>query len=684
MQKPRILPTIALMLTMARVHGSACVLAVALAACSSGPATGGAFIGPEGGTITVGDVTASFPPGALESRVEITITQTNDAVPAGYVGYSPVYRFGPRGIAFASPVTISIHHTPAARAASVIWSDSAETTWVELPSTDGSGFVSATVMHFSEGVAGGPELDGGASDAGDQDAGLVDAATGGMDGGLHDAGADSAMDGGVPTHDAGADAASADAGPPDTGDANFQPPSCVAGSGGAPGAHGSVTFAEQFGCGSDNFIADFAVDSAGNIYAIGSVRDTIDFGNGVLTCDGTSDDVFLVKFDPSGHALWSHRYGDAAFQDPTGIAVDTSGNVVIAIANYGTVDFGLGPLVSAGSSDVVLAKFDPAGTPIWQQQFGDADGQFPSAMVATPSGGFAVVGMFYGAVSFGGATFSTSTTISSSFVAAFDAAGRHVWSTQFVPVGSLSGNLADDIVSDATGAVTISGSAYPGSGGSGIDFGLGTVSVPSSSSHTYQPYIVHLDPSGHALWSHVYVNCSFDIAIDSLGNVVAFGSTIDTPSDFAGSSYGSAGLLLAKFDTNGATVFSEQFPYVSTTVVGDSTGRAVVLPSGQIDIVGWSNISACLAGGMSCPTSRTDQAYGLFLGQFTAAGAYIAVARFGSPDWVSVEAMHSPNGQIILAGGFRVTTRPGLTLAGQMLTAPPGTEAAVYLASIPP
>ncbi len=120
-------------------RAAAIVLAsIALAACSSRPAPASMLIGPSGGTVAVGEVTLTIPPGALSAPVTITITRTDDAPPTGYIGYSPVYRFEPRGIVFASPVTVSFQHSASARAPRVVWSDSAETTWTDLPSTDAS------------------------------------------------------------------------------------------------------------------------------------------------------------------------------------------------------------------------------------------------------------------------------------------------------------------------------------------------------------------------------------------------------------------------------------------------------------------------------------------------------------------------------------------------------------------
>lgn len=60
-----------------------------------------------------------------------------------------------------------------------------------------------------------------------------------------------------------------------------------------------------------------------------------------------------------GTPLWSKRFGDSAFQAGASVAADKAGNVLLAGSFFGTVDFGNGPLVSAGESDIRVAKFSP-------------------------------------------------------------------------------------------------------------------------------------------------------------------------------------------------------------------------------------------------------------------------------------------------------------------------------------
>ena len=101
------------------------------------------------------------------------------------------------------------------------------------------------------------------------------------------------------------------------------------------------------------------LDGAGNVFITGEFEGSVDFGGGLLTSAGGRD-IFLAKYDTSGTHLWSQRFGDSRGDQGFGVGVDGTGNVFITGWFQGTVDFGGGPLTSAGSFDIFLAKFGDA------------------------------------------------------------------------------------------------------------------------------------------------------------------------------------------------------------------------------------------------------------------------------------------------------------------------------------
>jgi hypothetical protein len=124
-------------------------------------------------------------------------------------------------------------------------------------------------------------------------------------------------------------------------------------------AMGATKWGKRFGLSGDQIGASVAVDSAGDLLLTGQLFGTAEFGGNALTSYGASD-VLLVKLNSAGSHLWSKHFGDVAdLQVGHGIASDAANNILVAGFFEGALDFGGGPLVSAGGSDVFVAKFSP-------------------------------------------------------------------------------------------------------------------------------------------------------------------------------------------------------------------------------------------------------------------------------------------------------------------------------------
>jgi hypothetical protein len=99
-------------------------------------------------------------------------------------------------------------------------------------------------------------------------------------------------------------------------------------------------------------------DADRNMIFSGIAMSTIDWGGGPL--DGDEQDMTLAKLGPAGDHIWSKRFASDAGNLPLGLAVDRStSSVVLTGSQAGSVDYGLGPVVSAGAQDVFVAKFAP-------------------------------------------------------------------------------------------------------------------------------------------------------------------------------------------------------------------------------------------------------------------------------------------------------------------------------------
>jgi chitodextrinase len=108
---------------------------------------------------------------------------------------------------------------------------------------------------------------------------------------------------------------------------------------------GAPVWVRRVGAEADDRAYGVATDAAGNVAVTGSVSNYVDFGNGVVTGTGGSNDAFVAVYAAAdGAHLWSRRFGDAGSETGYAVAVDGAGSVIVVGTFFGTVDFGTGPL----------------------------------------------------------------------------------------------------------------------------------------------------------------------------------------------------------------------------------------------------------------------------------------------------------------------------------------------------
>jgi hypothetical protein len=107
----------------------------------------------------------------------------------------------------------------------------------------------------------------------------------------------------------------------------------------------------------------------------------------------------LARYDPSGILEWSKTFGARAFPDT--LSVVPGGDILLTGHFELSVDFGSGPLVSAGGNDIFAAIFSPDGDPLLSERFGDARQQFLVRGVHDARGLVVLAGSFHGTIDLG-------------------------------------------------------------------------------------------------------------------------------------------------------------------------------------------------------------------------------------------------------------------------------------------
>lgn len=141
---------------------------------------------------------------------------------------------------------------------------------------------------------------------------------------------------------------------------------------------GNVLAANGFGgSGSSSVISAVAVDSAFNIYLVGTVSGA-SFTTPVATLVGTQD-AFVFKLDSSRNVLWTNNFGgSSAYAIGGDIAVEKNGNIFLA-GSFTSANLTNPAFTKIGSADLYGIRMNSSGSIIWSKNFGGASSGFTGA-----------------------------------------------------------------------------------------------------------------------------------------------------------------------------------------------------------------------------------------------------------------------------------------------------------------
>ncbi len=315
---------------------------------------------------------------------------------------------------------------------------------------------------------------------------------------------------------------------------------------------GKLVFAKRFGNNQQDSGARLAIDSANNVVLLGSFQGAVDFGGGPLNSAGGAD-LVVAKFSPTGQHLWSRRYGGILTEDPPyGLAVDTHDNVFVTAVFAGQVDFGTGPIDAYNGVDSVLFKTAADGTTSWVRRIGGNGYERIGGVTTDRLDNVIIAGSFSEVIDFGSGFVTADNRHKDGFVAKYGPDNTLAW------VRRMSGYSPDTgyptgIASDSAGNLTVTG-WFNG----GIDLGSG----PLSCSGQYDGFVGKYAPDGRPLWSirvgGTDSDQSYGIAVDAAGFSVITGS-FRGAADFGGGLRTSAGyqdVFVAKYNPSGSHVWS--------------------------------------------------------------------------------------------------------------------------------
>lgn len=405
---------------------------------------------------------------------------------------------------------------------------------------------------------------------------------------------------------------------------------------GAP-ACGDALWSKGFGDPLGQRATALATDKDGNVIMVGAFDGTVDFGKDIHATAG-GEDIFIVKLAPDGSTLWSRRFGDTLADVAICVTVTPADDIVVGGAFSGTVDFGNGPLTSAGSTDMFLLKLGSGGVTLWSKRFGDAASQSAAAVTVDPAGNVLIAGGFSGVVDFGSSVV-TSAGSNDVFVAKFSPLGMPIWAKSF---GDGSSQSATSVATDAAGNIVLAG---PNTGV--FDFGGGPVGGGVST----DIFVAKLEAGGGGhIWSKGFgdpsVQSVYGAGVDAQGNV-AFGGRYGGSVDFGGGplelAVNGENLYIAKLSPAGDFVFSRAF----VTDFTKHTGGFAVDGMGHILMTGFLSGTADLGFGLVTSDLPSD----LFVMKLDPAGQSVWARVFGADaDQQGRAVAVDPKGHVYVAG----------------------------------
>jgi hypothetical protein len=164
---------------------------------------------------------------------------------------------------------------------------------------------------------------------------------------------------------------------------------------------GTEQWLRSAGGSSDDYGLGICTDNANNVYATGYFRNSMNFGSGVITAAAFADDIFLVKFNSAGTALWSQRAGASSNDRGYAISCDQFNNVYLTGYYFGAATFSTITAATASINAVFVAKYNSAGTIQMVKEAFATGGTEAFGIYCDKKGSIFVSGFLKGTVTFG-------------------------------------------------------------------------------------------------------------------------------------------------------------------------------------------------------------------------------------------------------------------------------------------
>lgn len=385
-----------------------------------------------------------------------------------------------------------------------------------------------------------------------------------------------------------------------------------------------------------------ATDANNNVFVTGFYRSaTIAFGSFTLTNadpSGSTDDVFLVKYSPTGLALWATRFGESGNDEGTAISTDGAGNVYVA-GNFtsASIEISTYTLTNADSMaqhyDIFLGKFDSSGNVLWFKSYGGNSDDNANGINTDISGNTFLTGSFSSdTIRFDTTAFASSGNLDI-FLTKLNVLGDVLWARS---AGGDGEDKSLSVSSDSLGNIGITGYFYSN------HFNFGTLSLMKTDTtmdtlggQTNDVFVAKYNAMGDLLWAKKAGSYGgyFDevssnaISMNKAGEIFITGYFRYDSISFDGWNLydfnTSRDFFIAKYDTTGNILWAQ-----SSGDFLDDEGRGIIVDAqGDFLVTGYYSSGTISFDGNTLTNPNFDSE--IFVVKFDSNGNYMWATQAG-------------------------------------------------------
>ncbi len=163
---------------------------------------------------------------------------------------------------------------------------------------------------------------------------------------------------------------------------------------------GAPKSAVRFGGIGSDAARSVTIDAANDITIAGSFSSKVTFVTTAETSAGGLD-AFVVRLSAGMNPLWEVHFGGSGDDEALAIASDGAGNVAVGGYFEGSMTVGATPFTSAGGRDALAVKLDPKGAVVYARYFGSMDDDVANDIATDGFGHPLATGSFSDSVDFG-------------------------------------------------------------------------------------------------------------------------------------------------------------------------------------------------------------------------------------------------------------------------------------------